>query len=81
MVGGRSAASQARADIARLQLLREVGGLYLDCDLVWAGEGDATTLLIELLLAAPGALVAPADDPGAPYRRVSNRVVGAHAGQ
>ena len=45
---------QGRADIARLEILRNVGGVYLDCDLMWAGDGDATDEFVRLLLRARG---------------------------
>ena len=76
---------QGRADIARLEILRNVGGLYLDCDLMWAGDGDASDDFVRLLLRARGRLVlppsAPVDVSGVvsqrPYERVSNRVLAA----
>lgn len=66
---------QMRADIVRLEILAKYGGLYLDCDLIWAGHSKASDAFVGLLNNAQFAVTASNDIRNATGRNLDLAVV------
>eukprot|EP00039_Didymoeca_costata_P014338 m.230289 g.230289 ORF g.230289 m.230289 type:complete len:1075 (+) comp15998_c0_seq7:76-3300(+) len=52
---------QMRADIVRYEILNNMGGLYLDCDMIWAGHSQASDAFVTMLNNAQLAVAASND--------------------
>eukprot|EP00040_Diaphanoeca_grandis_P023927 m.130824 g.130824 ORF g.130824 m.130824 type:complete len:1136 (-) comp29504_c1_seq1:372-3779(-) len=81
---------QMRADIARLEILSKHGGLYLDCDMIWAGRSKASDGFVDMLSSSELAVASSNDIRNATGRDKSvdlaivfftNRVLGSAPNQ